>query len=77
MHIYLLYKRHRQVEENKWDMFLDLVYNQEALSLSTLGARLEFIIRAAAAAVVFISPYESVKVEMGPVHDGGQCSPKF
>lgn len=77
MHIYLLYKRQRQVEENKWDMFLDLVYNPEALSLSILGARLEFIIRAAAAAVVFISPYESVKVEMGPVHDGGQCSPKF
>lgn len=76
MHIYLLYKRQRQVEENKWDMFLDLVYTQK-LCLSTLGARLEFIIRAAAAAVVFISPYESVKVEMGPVHDGGQCSPKF
>lgn len=67
MHIYLLYKRQRQVEENKWDMSLDLVYTQ----------KLGFIIRAAAAAVVFISPYESVKVEMGPVHDGGQCSSKF
>lgn len=35
MHIYLLYKRQRQVEEDKWDMFLDLVYTQK-LCLSLL-----------------------------------------
>lgn len=77
MHIYLLYKRQRQVEENKWDMFLDLVYTQKLCLSLLLVPRLEFIIRAAAAAVVFISPHESVKVGMEPVHDGGQCSPKF
>lgn len=77
MHIYLLYKRQRQVEENKWDMFLDLVYIQKLCLSLLLVPDWNSLLRAAAAAVVFISPYASVKVEMGPVHDGGQCSPKF